>query len=74
MRGPHKGSCSRNRTGEWVGRGGFKHFFVGEYACVLNYLYAALFSPKCFISAQSCRVGDPRGVAGTLGEGTQWGG
>lgn len=63
---PHTRSCSRN--------GGFKLFFVGEYACGLNYLYAALISPKCFIGIRRIREremeapGARGGGAGAVGE------
>lgn len=61
---PHAGSCSRN--------GGFKlFFFVGEYACGLNYLYAALISPKCFIGIRQIRESE-MDAPGGAGAGRDW--
>lgn len=56
--GPHTRSCSRN--------GGFKLFFCcWRYACGLNYLYAALISPKCCIGIR--QIPDPRALDGRPG-------
>lgn len=52
-------------------------FSVGEYACGLNYLYAALISPKRFIGIRQIREremeaqGRSGGGEGTVEE--QWG-
>ena len=46
------------------GMGVLKFFFVGAYACGLNYLYAALISPKCFIGIRQIREMEAPGRSG----------
>lgn len=54
------------------GMGVLNFFFVGAYACGLNYLYAALISPKCFIGIRQIREMEAPGRSGgweeTVGE------
>lgn len=51
------------------GMGVLNFFFVGAYACGLNYLYAALISPKCFIGIRQIREMEAPGRSGGGGGG-----
>lgn len=55
------------------GMGVLNFFFVGEYACGLNYLYAALISPKCFIGIRQIREREMDAPGGSGAGRGRWG-